>query len=487
MREIKIFIIGAFIIGIIYYGVEPLAHSAMHPKTAPSDYAFRDLEKFGKIDLSNGNAELGRDGFATNCATCHTINTESRDDFHIRNPKTMQPVGENGGVVPPDLSNAGRIFDAEFLAHFIKDPVRASLLEAKFMVSCEGLSGEEEYKCNMSNEGKEIYPMQAFNGLLSDEEIANIVAYLKSIAPQHISDKEVFIEACNRCHAVQYDKNQYDSKFFSIHNAKVQDLLNKAEKESEYDFLSSLDSENTAFLQLLLSMQKAKEKAKLTESEIDEQNDMINAKTIQDYGVVTLLQQSLKESEFNPNGLQAATQPAFIKAYLGNNPPDLSMMIRAKGHHELSAFINNPQKIPLDDIKKAIINKLVQEKQQAEKDALPQDLTEEDRKARMKAIELKDANEYGIKLPENTTKSPWQNDDDYTNMAREMGVMPFGKSMPRVGLTKEAEEQIINYLETIGDSKKTQRDSLGTWIIGFFIILSIIAYLWKSKIWKDLH
>ena len=185
--------------------------------------------------------------------------------------------------------------------------------------------------------------------------------------------------------------------------------------------------------------------------------------------------------------MQAATQPAFIKAYLGNNPPDLSMMIRAKGHHELSAFINNPQKIPLDDIKKAIINKLVQEKQQAEKDALPQDLTEEDRKARMKAIELKDANEYGIKLPENTTKSPWQNDDDYTNMAREMGVMPFGKSMPRVGLTKEAEEQIINYLETIGDSKKTQRDSLGTWIIGFFIILSIIAYLWKSKIWKDLH
>ena len=129
----------------------------------------------------------------------------------------------------------------------------------------------------------------------------------------------------------------------------------------------------------------------------------------------------------------------------------------------------------------------MQEKQQAEKDALPQDLTEEDRKARMKAIELKDANEYGIKLPENTTKSPWQNDDDYTNMAREMGVMPFGKSMPRVGLTKEAEEQIINYLETIGDSKKTQRDSLGTWIIGFFIILSIIAYLWKSKIWKDLH
>ena len=35
----------------------------------------------------------------------------------------------------------------------------------------------------------------------------------------------------------------------------------------------------------------------------------------------------------------------IIKAYLGNTPPDLSMMIRAKGRTELAAFINNPQKV----------------------------------------------------------------------------------------------------------------------------------------------
>ena len=72
-------------------------------------------------------------------------------------------------------------------------------------------------------------------------------------------------------------------------------------------------------------------------------------------------------------------------------------------------------------------------------------------------------------------------------MAKDMGVMPQGKAMPRVGLTKEAETQVINYLETIGDSKKAQRDSLGLWIIAFFVLLSALAYMWKSKIWKDLH
>ena len=50
-------------------------------------------------------------------------------------------------------------------------------------------------------------------------------------------------------------------------------------------------------------------------------------------------------------------------------------------------------------------------------------------------------------------KDSWQSSDDYTNMAKDMGVMPQGKAMPRVGLTKEAETQVINYLETIGDSK----------------------------------
>ena len=487
MREFKIFIIVAFIIGVMYYGVEPLAHHAMHPPAAQSDYEFKDLKELGAIDLSSGNPENGKTLFADNCTSCHTLNSQLDDTLNMRNPKMVQPA-VNGGVIPPDLSNAGLIFDSQFLAHFIKDPVRAVRLESKFEVSCEGLENEAFDKCNDANSGKETYPMNAFNGMISDSDIADIVAYLKSIAPKHVSNKEVFIEACSRCHSAVYDKNQYDSMFFAQHNAKIESLLKQSEGKKDDAFLESLNSDDKAFLDSLLAFTKAKEKNGLSETELEDKNDEINKKHFEDYGgAIAVLQNSLVESGFNKDGLHAATHADLIKAYLGNTPPDLSMMIRAKGHKELAAFINNPQKVPLVDIKAAIIGKLVKDKQNEEKQALPGDLSEDKKKELYKEISARDAAYYGIKLPENTMKYSWQSDDDYTNMAKDMGVMPQGKAMPRVGLTKEAEEQVISYLETLGDSKKSQRDSLGLWIIGFFVLLSALAYMWKSKIWKDLH
>lgn len=487
MREFKIFIIVAFIIGVIYYGVEPLAHHAMHPPTAQSDYEFKDLKELGAIDLSKGNAENGKTLFADNCTSCHTLNSQLDSTLNARNPKTVQPAG-NGGVIPPDLSNAGLIFDSQFLAHFIKDPVRAVRLESKFEVSCDGLEKEALDKCNATNNGKESYPMNAFNGVISDSQIADIVAYLKSIAPKHLSNKEVFIEACSRCHSAVYDKNQYDSMFFAQHNAKVESLLKQSQGKKDEAFLESLNAGDKEFLNSLLAATKAKEKDGLSEKELDDSNDKINEKHFADYGgVITVLQNSLIHSGFNKEGLHAATNPDLVKAYLGNTPPDLSMMIRAKGHDELAAFINNPQKVPLVDIKSAIVSKLVKDKQNEEKKALPKTLSDSEKEARYKEISARDAKYYGIKLPENTMKYSWQSDDDYTNMAKDMGVMPQGKAMPRVGLTKESEEQVISYLETLGDSKKSQRDSLGLWIVGFFVLLSALAYMWKSKIWRDLH
>lgn len=487
MREFKIFVIVAFIIGVMYYGVEPLAHHAMHPPTAASNYDFKDLEKLGNIDVASGNAENGKNVFEGNCASCHTLNSQPDAGLNMRNPKALQPAG-NGGVLPPDLSNAGLIYNSTYLAHFIKDPVRASLLDSKFEVSCEGLEDEAFDKCLASNEGKEMYPMNAFNGILNDSEIADVVAYLKSIAPKSLSDKEVFVEACSRCHSVAYDKNQYDSMFFTQHNAKIETLIKQAEGKEEVEFLESLNDEDKSFMNALLGMAKVKEKRQMTEGELDDNNEAINAKTFEDFGgALNVLNTSIIESGFNKPGLHAATDSEMIKAYLGNTPPDLSMMIRAKGHTELAAFINNPQKVPLNDIQRAVINKLVKNKQDEEKAALPADLSEGDRKAKVKEINARDAAYYGIVLPENSLKDSWQDADDYTNMAKDMGVMPQGKAMPRVGLTKEAETQVINYLETIGDSKKAQRDSLGLWIIAFFVLLSALAYMWKSKIWKDLH
>lgn len=483
MRDLKIFIIVAFIIGVMYYGVEPLAHHAMHPETAPSDYAFRDLEKFGKFDFSAKDANAGKEAFIENCASCHNIASQNDPALNMINPKMSA-----GAVVRPDLSNAGLIFDEQFLAHFIKDPVRATLLDAKFMVSCEGLDEAQAAKCEERNNGKESYPMTAFT-YLDDATIVNIVAYLQSIAPKSLSDKEVFIEACSRCHSAVYDKNQYDSKFFAAHNAAITPLIDKAKNAGSDDaFIESLDDNQKAFMESLLGYAKLHEKMTLSEADIDAQLDSINAKTLADFGGANaLLTNSLLESKFVKAGLQAGTPASEVKTYLGNTPPDLSMMIRSKGAHELAAFINNPQKIALVDIQKAVVNQLVKDKQNEEIAALPADLSEAEKKDRIKAIMLKAASDYGVTLPANTTKSEWQHADDYTNMAREMNAMPFGKSMPRVGLTQSAEHQVISYLETIGDSKKPQRDSLGLWLMGFFVILAALAYLWKNQIWRDLH
>lgn len=62
-----------------------------------------------------------------------------------------------------------------------------------------------------------------------------------------------------------------------------------------------------------------------------------------------------------------------------------------------------------------------------------------------------------------------------------------GTSMPRVGLTKEGFEKVYTYLEETGDPSKDARHALGPWVILFFAIFTILAYLWKKSQWKDLH
>ncbi|PAF52539.1 c-type cytochrome [Helicobacter sp. 13S00477-4] len=178
MRELKILILLIVIFGITYWGVEPLAHSIMHPKVAPADYEFSDLEK---IDLNGGDAQKGKKLVEENCTACHSIKSQNI-------PAPMDNVSAAGayGVVPPDLSNAGAVFDTNYLANFVKNPIKTTLLTHKF--------GDSN-----------PYPMPAYDWM-SNEDISNIVAYLVSIAPKTLTDKEVFAQACERCHSVEYNK-----------------------------------------------------------------------------------------------------------------------------------------------------------------------------------------------------------------------------------------------------------------------------------------
>jgi len=290
MRELKIFAIVVFFTLLTYIGVEPFAHSQMHPHVEAPDYSFKDVDGLGGL---KGDATKGAGIVASNCTACHSIKSAGF-------PPVMDDASAAAsyGVTPPDLGTAGKLYDANYLAAFIKNPAKAAKVSHKF------------------KDGK-MHPMPNYDWMPA-QDIADIVAYLQSIAPAEMSHKEVFQDACQRCHSIKY---------------------------------------------------------------ADMQKGTMNAKTPDEN----------------------------IKSYMGKIPPDLSQYIRSRGEHYLHEFINDPQK----------------------------------------HLE--------------------------------------GTAMPRVGLTHESEEQVVAYLEEIGDSSKHKREALGVNFLLYSVVFAIFAWLWKAKIWREVH
>ena len=291
MREFKILGVVLFFTALMYWGVEPYAHSQMHPHVAPADFDFargdvayakemsqkaqelhtKAKDELKKLEQSSaeknkieeaqkivestqkevvatqeglskitnfwkeiepihtmkGDPIKGAENFmSAGCIGCHGVKSQG-----LAAPMDNVAASAAFGVVPPDLSNAGALYDKNYLVALIKDPTKALKVEHKF------------------NETKP-HPMVQFFGLGGDinQEVVDIVTYLQSIAPLDVSDKKVFEDACQRCHDMKYDK-----------------VLSTSDKDA-------------------------------------------------------------------------------LKAYMGTTPPDLSMMIRSKGNAYLSTFINNPQK-----------------------------------------------------------------------------------------------------------------------------------------------
>ncbi len=290
MKELKILAVVIVFTLITYLGVEPFAHSQMHPKVAAPDYEYKDVDGLAGL---KGNAEAGATLVQANCIACHSI---EKQGF----PPLMDDItsAASYGVVPPDLSSTGKIYNANYLAAFIKDPAKASKVSHKFV------------------DGK-VHPMPGYEWM-KPQEIADMVAYLQSIAPKEITNKEVFKDACQRCHGIKYG-----------------------------------------------DMQK---------------------------------------------GTMAMKTPAEnIKTYMGKLPPDLSQYIRSRSVSYLHEFINDPQK----------------------------------------HLE--------------------------------------GTAMPRVGLTQEAETQVITYMQEVGDSKKAEREALGPKFLIYLVIFAIFAWLWKISKWREVH
>jgi len=186
MRELKILAVVVFFTGAIYWGVEPFAHSQMHAHVDSGNYEYKDLKK-----VEAGNAANGKELVTANCTGCHAISTEG-----VSAP--MDALASSGvyGVNPPDISTSGAIYDDKFLAAFIADPAKATNTSHKFQ------------------NGKS-HPMPAYNWMPASD-IADMVAYLKSIAKDDLTPKEVFTDACGRCHEVRYDNKVMGEKWTQI-------------------------------------------------------------------------------------------------------------------------------------------------------------------------------------------------------------------------------------------------------------------------------
>lgn len=240
MKELKTLLIVIFFTLFLYWGIEPFAHSKLNPPVEPANYDFAaedvalaktnlekanaNLEKAKKvglddmvknaqneveiaktsldryssfwsdinaIDLKAGDAANGEVAFQASCMGCHSLKAGGYE------PLVSEAEGsEMYGVNPPDLSSAGKIYDDKFLAALIKNPVMALKVDHKF---------DFEYA------SEAIHPMTPFYGAGTKDdlnaEIADIVAYLKAVAPkEELSTKAVFMDACSRCHDVKYDE-----------------------------------------------------------------------------------------------------------------------------------------------------------------------------------------------------------------------------------------------------------------------------------------
>jgi len=312
-KEPLILAVVVFFAIVTYYLVEPFAHSQMHKHYESEGFTYKDLPALTK----KGDATRGKDLVmgAGACTGCHAITKAGM-------PAPMDPAtaAASYGVNPPDLSNAGAVYDAKFLASLIKNPAHALMVEHKFDV----------------NKGQ-MHPMVPFYGAGGDidQEVADMVAYLQSIAVkgEEFTPAIAFETACGRCHANHYEKwTQIGTK----------PSFKKKQDELAFD---------TSVLNYQDSLTK----------------------------------------------------------YMGKLPPDLSIYIRSRGEHYIKTFVENPQ--------------------------------------------------------------------NYLK----------GTAMPRVGVSAEAADKVIEYLEDSGDTKRHERESIGKMVMIYIVIFAIFAILWKKQVWRDLH
>ena len=242
-KEPLILAVVVFFSLVTYYLVEPYAHHVMHKHVESEGFAYADLPAITKTGDAARGGELVMGAGA--CVGCHSIEA-------IGMPAAMEPqmAAEIYGVNPPDLSNAGVILDAKFLADLIKNPAHALKVEHKF----DAAKGQ-------------MHPMVPFYGAGGDidQEVADMVAYLQSIAvkAEDVTPAMAYENACGRCHAMGYEnwtqigtkpsfKHEKDSLAFDIKVLEYQDSLKSYMGKLPPDLSMYIRSRNEQFISTLV-------------------------------------------------------------------------------------------------------------------------------------------------------------------------------------------------------------------------------------------
>ena len=220
MRELKILGVLIIFTAATYLTVETIAHKIMHPSVATADFKFKDVDGLNGL---KGNAQNGEALVTANCTACHSIESKGF-------PQLMDNASSAAayGVTPPDLGSAGKLYNADYLAAFIKDPIKASKVAHKF-------------------EDGRAHPMPGY-GWMQAQEIADMVAYLQSIAPETMTNKEVYKDACQRCHGIKYADMQKGTMAAFTPDADIKKYMGKLPPDLSQYIRSRGESYLTTFI-----------------------------------------------------------------------------------------------------------------------------------------------------------------------------------------------------------------------------------------------
>ena len=176
-----------------------------------------------------------------------------------------------------------------------------------------------------------------------------------------------------------------------------------------------------------------------------------------------LLQQDLvppgrKASEYIVTGMPSAD----AEAWFGKVPPDLSLMVRARGADYIYQFLTT---FYVDPTRQTGANNL-----RLPATAMPDVLSEVE--GLKKAV-------YRTETVTREGKKTSEQVFDHFEM-----VAPGRMSLAEYdGFVRDT----VNFLDYASDPSQTQRHQLGVWVVLFLLLFTWLAWLVKREYWKDVH